>query len=157
VSLVSAARNKAKIKVRQPLAEVKIQPDNEFERRGLRRFTDQICEELNLKKVSLHDSTRGPLLTTQVKLNKKNAGPKLGSRLEVALGALAAANQDEMVRAVRAGKRVELPCPDSAIELEPDDIEVQYQGPPGEWVWVVDRDTHVLLNTQITQALAREG
>ena len=55
VSLGSAARNTVKIKVRQPLAEMKVQPGDERDRRAVERFADQIREELNVKKVTLHD------------------------------------------------------------------------------------------------------
>src|SRR5260370_21369296 len=50
VSLASAARNTVKIKVRQPLAELKVQPGSDADRRAVERFADQICEELNIKK-----------------------------------------------------------------------------------------------------------
>ena len=53
VSLGSAARNSVRIKVRQPLAEIVIQPANDSERHAVQRFAEQISEELNLKKVSL--------------------------------------------------------------------------------------------------------
>jgi isoleucyl-tRNA synthetase len=53
VSLGSAARNIAKIKVRQPLAEMKVVPDSEADKAAIARFADQICEELNVKKVTL--------------------------------------------------------------------------------------------------------
>jgi len=58
VSLGSAARNSVRIKVRQPLAEIVIQPANDAERRAIQRFAEQISEELNIKKVSLHDPAR---------------------------------------------------------------------------------------------------
>jgi isoleucyl-tRNA synthetase len=43
VSLGSAARNSVKIKVRQPLAEMKVQPATDGERRAVERFAYQIC------------------------------------------------------------------------------------------------------------------
>ena len=60
VSLGSAARNSVKIKVRQPLAELRVQPSEEVGRRALQRFADQICEELNIKQVTPHDPAQGP-------------------------------------------------------------------------------------------------
>ena len=82
VSLGSAARNSVKIKVRQPLAELKVQPGNEADRRAVERFADQICEELNVKRVTLHDPASGPLLLAELKPNPKNLGPKLGAQLK---------------------------------------------------------------------------
>src|SRR5262249_41569630 len=71
VSGGSAARNSAKIKVRQPLAEMKVQPADERDRRAVARFADQICEELNVKKVTLHEPRLGPLLRYETKPNMK--------------------------------------------------------------------------------------
>ena len=82
VSLGSAARNAVKIKVRQPLAELKVQPANDSDRRAVERFADQIQEELNVKKVTIHDPATGPLLTQEVKANMKTLGPKFGPRLK---------------------------------------------------------------------------
>src|SRR5204863_460718 len=55
VSLGGSARNAVKIKVRQPLAEIKIQPASDAERKAVERFADQIRDELNIKQVTLHD------------------------------------------------------------------------------------------------------
>ena len=81
VTLGSAARNSVKIKVRQPLAELKIQPASDAERRAIDRFADQLREELNIKKVTVHDGGSGPLLATTLKANTKSLGPKAGSHL----------------------------------------------------------------------------
>src|SRR5262249_3919711 len=62
VRLGSAARNSVKIKVRQPLAEMKVQTDDVSHRRAVERFGDQICEELNIKRVGLHNPADGALL-----------------------------------------------------------------------------------------------
>src|SRR5437588_908953 len=92
VSLGSAARNSVKIKVRQPLAELRVQPGDERDRRAVERFADQICEELNVKKVALHDPAQGPLLRVMVKPNMKTLGPKFGPRLKEVQAALATAD-----------------------------------------------------------------
>ena len=48
----------------------------------MERFADQIRDELNIKKVTLHDRREsGPLLSFDVKLNPKSAGPKFGPKL----------------------------------------------------------------------------
>ena len=75
VTLGSAARNSVKIKVRQPLADLKVQ-GGEAERRAVERFAGQLCEELNLKRASWHDPAAGPLLSAEVKANLKTFGPK---------------------------------------------------------------------------------
>ena len=94
VSLGSAARNSVRIKVRQPLAEIVIQPANDSERHAVQRFAEQISEELNLKKVTLHDPAEGPLLGYEISPNLKTLGPKFGERVREIRTALTAADVD---------------------------------------------------------------
>jgi isoleucyl-tRNA synthetase len=156
VSLGSAARNTAKIKVRQPLAELRIQPGSEAERRAIERFADQIKEELNLKKVTLHDPAAGTLLGYDVKPNLKTFGPKFGNRLQAAQKALAALNPTAVAEKVTSGQPLELPLEGGAVTLDPTDIFVQPKAPTG-WVGLADRGTQLALDTRISEDLALEG
>jgi isoleucyl-tRNA synthetase len=156
VSLGSAARNTVKIKVRQPLAELKVQPADDRDRRAVERLADQVCEELNLKKVSLHDPAKGPLLRQLVKPNLKTLGPKLGPRLKEVQSALATADAAAIAREFAAGNPLDLACPGGVVQLDPGDLAVQFQAPEG-WTGVADRGTQVLLDVRITEELAREG
>jgi isoleucyl-tRNA synthetase len=156
VSLGSAARNSAKIKVRQPLAEMRVQPGDESDRRAVERFADQICEELNVKKVTLHEPNQGPLLRYEIKPNMKTLGPKFGSRLKTVLAAVASADPAGVADRVQAGQAVELASPDGPVTLEATDLIAQFRAPEG-WAGVADRGTQVLMDTRITEELAREG
>jgi isoleucyl-tRNA synthetase len=156
VSLGSAARNTVKIKVRQPLAEMRVQPADERDKRAVERFASQICEELNIKKVTLHDPTRGPLLKYLVKPNLKTLGPKFGPRLKEVQTVLASADPAALARDLQAGKPVELAGPGGTITIEPGDVVVQTQGAEG-WAGVADRGTQVAVDARVTEELAREG
>jgi len=156
VSLGSAARNSVKIKVRQPLAEMKVQPGDERERRAVERFAEQICEELNVKKVTLHDPAQGPLLRILVKPNMKTLGPKFGPRLKEVQTILATADGAAMAREISAGKSFELACPGGTVVVEPGDVVVQMQAPEG-WAGVTDKATQVMIDSRVTETLAREG
>ena len=156
VSLGLAARNSVKIKVRQPLAELKVQPAGEDDQRTVERFGDQLREELNVKAVSLHDPEWGPLLEPDVKPNLKTLGPKFGARLKDVVAAIAAADPFDLAAKVRAGDSIELACGGETVLLEPADLLVQVKAPDG-WAGVVDRETQVALDTGITEELATEG
>lgn len=156
VSLGSAARNVVKIKVRQPLPELKVQPGNEANRRAVERFADQINEELNLKKTSLHDGSRGPLLSFDVKLNPKNAGPKLGARLKEVQAALAKMDPALVAERVQAGQSVEVALADGPVVLEPSDFFVTPKTDAG-FAGLADRGTFLLLDARITPELGLEG
>ncbi len=156
VSLGSAARNSVKIKVRQPLAEMKVQPGSDSDHRAVERFADQIMEELNVKKVIIHEASAGPLLTLDVKPNLKTLGPKLGPRLKEVQAALAATSPVTLAAKVQAGQPFELTCPGGSVLLDPTDLWVTTKAPEG-WAGVADRGTQVLIDTRITEVLAREG
>src|SRR5262249_49762625 len=102
VTLGSAARNTVKLKVRQPLAEIKVQPANDRQRRAAERFADQVGEELNLKKVTLHDGDNGSLLRPELKPNMKTLGKTFGPRLKAVMDAIAAADPIVVAAKVRA-------------------------------------------------------
>jgi isoleucyl-tRNA synthetase len=156
VSLGSAARNSVKVKRRQPVAEMKVQPGNERERRAVERFADQICDELNVKRLTLHDSAGPPLLRLRVKVNPKTLGPKLGPRLEEARRALAAADQALVAERFQAGEPFALTMAAGVFLLEADDLIVEAE-PPENWAGASDRGTQVVIDTRITPALAGEG
>ena len=156
VSLGSAARNSVRIRVRQPLAEMKVQPGDERERRAVERFGDQIREELNIKRVTLHDPSRGSLLQYEIKPNPKTLGPKLGPRLKEVQAALARLDPAEVAKRVQAGQTVDVALADSAVGLEPGDLFVVPKVQDG-WAGSADRGTQVAIDTRISEALAQEG
>ncbi|HEY7425516.1 MAG TPA: isoleucine--tRNA ligase [Gemmataceae bacterium] len=156
VSLGLAARNSVKIKVRQPLAELKVQPAGEDDERAVARFGDQLREELNVKVVSLHDPEWGPLMTPDVKPNLKTLGPKFGARLKDVVAAIAAADPLDLATKVRAGGSIELACGGETILLDPADLLVQVKAPEG-WAGVVEGETQVALDVGVTDELAAEG
>ncbi len=156
VSLGSAARNVLKVRVRQPLAEMKVQPGDERDRRAVERFADQVCDELNVKKVTLHEPAAGPLLVQEVRANPRTLGPKFGTRMRQVQTAIAAAPAAELAAKVQAGEPFELLTPGGPVTLEPADVVVQQRAAEG-WAGVVDRGTQVALDGLVTEALAREG
>jgi isoleucyl-tRNA synthetase len=159
VSLGLSARQVAKIKVRQPLAEVRVQPADDCGRQAVARFGDQLCDELNVKRATLHDPGNGSLLRQEVKPNRRTLGPKFGAALQevvAAINALKAPEVAEIASKVKAGTSFELRCGGRTVVLEPADVIVEQRAPEG-WAGASDRDTQVAVATEIDEALAREG
>ncbi len=164
VSLGGSARNAVKIKVRQPLAEIKIQPASDAERKAVERFADQIRDELNIKKVTLHDPKSGPLLAFDYKLNPKSCGPKFGPRLSLVQQALAKAVADhatsvshELAEVLQVKGSISLVLSDGSIAiLEPADLWITPKVEKG-WGGIADHGTQILLDGRITPALELEG
>jgi isoleucyl-tRNA synthetase len=170
VSLGSAARNSAKIKVRQPLAEMRVQPSQARERRAIERFGDQISEELNIKRVVLHNvgeplsqtspdklwpdenHQREPLLRLELMPNIKSIGPKHGPRSKEIQAAFEKADQKAIQEQWAANGVVEL----AGVNLDADDLIEAFKAPPG-WAGIQDRETLVAVDTRLTVELKLEG
>src|SRR5262249_26987789 len=95
VSLGGAARNVAKVKGRQPVAERPVRATQNAVRRAVERFPDQILQELNVKLMTLHNGP-DPLLTASARLNKKTAAAKLKDKVKAAEAWLASANAADL-------------------------------------------------------------
>jgi isoleucyl-tRNA synthetase len=155
VSLGLAARNSTKppLRVRQPLAEMRVYPADDSHRRAVERFADQLRDELNIKAVTLADA---PLLTPDIKPNPKTLGPKFGPRLRLVQAAVAATPPAELAAKVQGGRPFELPGEGGPFELEPADFFVQMKAPEG-WAGAAERGTEVLVDARVTEELKREG
>ena len=155
----SAARNTVKLKVRQPLAEMKVQPADERERRAVERFAHLLSDELNIKKVTLHDPSQGPLLRLDLKPNPKNLGPKVGAKLkelQAGLAALPAPDRASLASRLQKGEPVEFIWPGGSATLEPADVFVSATG-PDSWAGAADGNTQVAIDTRVTEQLKGEG
>jgi isoleucyl-tRNA synthetase len=150
VSLGGAARNAAKQKVRQPLAELRVSPGADADRRAVERFPDLITDELNVKAVTLH-AGKEPMLKASVKLNKKTAAAKLGPKLKDAEAALDALDGRAVDEAFQAGTFTL-----AGVALERTDVATNYAAPAG-WFGVVDRATQVMIDARLTPELKAEG
>lgn len=155
VSLGSAARNTAKMKVRQPLAELKVQPADEADRSAVLRFADQIKEELNIKQVSLHEGSK-PLLTMEIKTNLKSLGPKAGAKLQEVKKLIEAGPPEILAIASGASPSHDYTLGDMVITITAADLLSTPKGNEG-WIGVVDKNTQVAIDTRLTKELKQEG
>jgi isoleucyl-tRNA synthetase len=154
VALGSAARNSVKIKVRQPLAELKIQPANDAERRAIHRFTDQMREELNVKEITVHPQPGPFLFPFKITANLKTLGPKAGAYLQEAKRRIETGSTGLML--LEEGKRIVINISGNDLEIDRHDYELRPNPEPG-WAGVADRGTMVALDTRITAELELEG
>ncbi|QEL13977.1 isoleucine--tRNA ligase [Limnoglobus roseus] len=148
VTLGGAARNAAKQKVRQPLAELRVYADADAARRAVNRFAEQITDELNVKAVTLVEAK--PLRST-AKINMKTAGSKIGAKKKDVEEALKAADPDALAVKLRGG-----PVDLAGVLLDSADIAIEYVAADG-WAGVVDRGTQVAIDARLTPELRAEG
>lgn len=155
VSLGRAARSKANLKVRQPLAEILISLPLGADYEGLRLFEDIILGELNVKAMNRAERV-DEFVTYSAKLNFKNAGSRLGAKAKGTAKALAALSSDEVKPLLKTGKlEVELDGGDK-VTLTADEVEVIQSDLDG-WAVTSEGDIASILPTVFDEDLKFEG
>ncbi|RKY01246.1 isoleucine--tRNA ligase, partial [Candidatus Poribacteria bacterium] len=156
VELGRAARNRVKIKIRQPLSEIVIGTGSEAEREAVRKLEELILEELNIKRVVFDDDlTR--YASVSVKPNFRLLGPKYGARVQSIARALSAADPVGIKRQLDSEGAVEIELEDGErVKLERNEIDMRFESLEG-WSVEVEGNRFVALNTEITEELMLEG
>lgn len=140
VRLGRAAREKGKVKVRQPLGEMLIAGGQMTD-----DLTGQVKEELNLKQLKFIE-TAEKYATKKIKLNFPLLGKKYGPALKEIQAALADNyNQDESGN-LKLGR----------FTLVPGEFEEVLEAKTG-WAVVQEGETTIVLNLEITPELQAEG
>jgi isoleucyl-tRNA synthetase len=155
VSLARAARNRAKIRTRQPLPELVVSGTT------LGPATEALLmDELNVKQVR-YDEQAGSYVSFVVRLNFEAVGPKLGRLTPQVAKAVAALDPAAVAARVAAGGPVTVTVvePSGAateIELAASDLLVRSQERDG---FAVERDAgvQVALSTAVSEQLLWEG
>jgi len=152
VSLGRAARMKANLKVRQPLARLLVHARDAAEQEALMRLADELKEELNVKVVEPLAAGE-EVVSYRVRPNLPVLGPKYGKQLGAIRTALAALDPNDVARRVAAGGSVPVT---EEIVLEPDELLVDAVEREGYAVMEEGGYT-VALDTALTPELIREG
>ncbi len=152
-SLGLAARNRAGIKVRQPLQELVVSlPAEEAPR--LQALADLVLDELNVK--GLRVAPAEEVISYRVSLNPAKLGPRLGAKLKATQAALQEADQTELAKKLLAGEPITLPADGETVTVAPDEASVETEDRPG-YASVSEGPYTVAVNTTITEELRREG
>ena len=158
VNLGRAAREKAQIRVRQPLTVIYVRVRSDEERASLERLADQVREELNVKRMELLPRDSDMLVfTVQPKMGV--LGPRFGKLLPKVLAALRSGGIPAMQTAARMLQetgRLSLTVEGEAIELSADDVEIEASAREG-YVAAEERGYVAVLETLLTPELRAEG
>ncbi|HET9919574.1 MAG TPA: isoleucine--tRNA ligase [Ktedonobacteraceae bacterium] len=156
VSLGRSARQTANLRVRQPLSELLVRATRGNE--GLRRFENELREELNLKQVRFLGVEDG-LVEYHFKPNLPVLGKKYGRLIPAIKQALVALQGTEATKAARSletGGSITLEVNGQALALGPNEVLVEATSPQGYTVAEGD-GLLIALNTTITPELQLEG
>jgi isoleucyl-tRNA synthetase len=157
VELGRAARARTKLKVRQPLAEIRVFVPSAEDAQALTAMQDQVLDELNVKRLTpVADASE--LVSYVIKPNLPVLGPRLGKRLGALRSLLAAAEPAAIAEAVLDGRAVtfQLDGDDEPLELAASDLLVETRQREG---FAVEQDKGVVvaLDTTLSDELKAEG
>ncbi|UKS27808.1 isoleucine--tRNA ligase [Paenibacillus sp. HWE-109] len=151
VELARNVRNETGIKTRQPLSEMMVSLNGDFD---LSRFEDIIKDEMNVKVIRLEQGDSG-FVDFNVKLNLKVAGKKYGKAVSPLQNYLKQLSAAETKQAIDKGfLTVIIEGAELRVELE--DLLVDKQAKPG-FASASGNQVTVTLNTTLTEELEQEG
>lgn len=148
-SLGRAAREEAGIRVRQPLAMMRVAmpasvPRNEFE-----ALTELLLRETNVKRVEVVESD-AELVTLRGKPNYRTLGRRYGAEVKAVVSWVEGLGADEL-RRLEQGETI-----DGRFRLEPDDVDV-IREVASDWPIASEGQFVVALNPDLNEELHLEG
>ena len=130
-TLALSTRNKFGLKVRQPLALLRVGPGDAIEKQAAERFQSMLARDLNVKKVQVDEAGAAGPLSYQVKPNFKALGPRFGSRIKGVVAHIAQ-NGDAILKAVKGDQgSYEAEINGETVTLGVDDLMINVSSPEG--------------------------
>jgi len=152
VELARNVRNETGIKTRQPLSELIVSLDREFE---LSSYEDIIKDEINVKHIIVQNSDSG-FVDFTLKLNLKVAGRKFGKQVAPIQQAFKEMSADETREIVQAGQYEFTTAEGEQLTVELEEMLVEKKAKSG-FASASGNGVTVALNTDITPELEQEG
>ena len=154
VALGRAARERANIKVRQPLARIFVKTPSPALAEVIGTVEDIILDELNVKALEFAGS-EDDFVSYTVRPNLPALGPRFGKDVPKVRAALEALDPANVVRAMEAGGSVRIDVNGEPVDLQPSDILAAATHREGYAAMAGDGYL-VALDTQLTPDLVSE-
>ncbi len=151
-----AARNQAGLRVRQPLAELLVQPADAAEARAAERFATLLMDELNVKRVTVLKPGETLPVTWSVKPDFKRLGPRFAKNVQAVAAAIKAADPESLRARLAKDGLATLTVDGTPVEILPDDVAIAWQA-EGDLAIAEDAGSRVAVRTTLTNELRREG
>jgi isoleucyl-tRNA synthetase len=154
VTLVRAARNRAKIKVKQPLPAARLKLGTKVDKHLLSSLLHHLKEEVNVKDVIL-EADLSAYVTYDVLPRFDLLGPKLGEKVKALKGALKEIDLASIAR-LESGLTITVKIDGQETELEPGEVTVRRTEREGH-LFESDGSNAIVLDVKITPELLAEG
>jgi len=155
VYLTRSLREKAKIRVRQPLKRIMIPIDSPQERRNIMEFQDIILEELNIKGIEFIDESNSEVIKRKAKPNYKVMGKKFAKLMKLAAEAISKLSNEQIIEFER-DKKISVVYNSETFDFEADDLEIYSEDIEG-WLVAREDDLTIALDTTLSDNLITEG
>ena len=150
-----AARNKAQIKVRQPLKEIHFFTDVAEEKEVLLKLSDQILEELNIKKLNVIDNM-DELSVLKAVPNFKKLGPAFGKNAQKVGELLKSTDVEQLNIALSKSDIFSITSGAEKFEITREMVSFEHEQVDG-MVIVENNEMRAALDTTLTPELVRQG
>lgn len=154
-SLTRQMRERAKIRVRQPLERILIPVANRWEIEQLRKVEDVVREEVNVKRIEYVEAGDSDVIKLKAKANFKLLGARLGKNMKSVAQLVQNMSQEE-IRSFQQQGSIELRAGEENFVLTRGEIDVVAEDIEG-WLVSSEGGLTVALDTHISEALEKEG
>ena len=155
-SLVRTMREKASIKVRQPLKRILLAVTDAAAREEYALVRDVILEEINVQKIEYIEED-GSVISKKVKPNFKALGPRFGKEMKALAEAIRIMSHKQIALLEKEG-HLSLELDGRIFELLREDVDIMHEDIEG---WLVASDEAngimVALDTEMTEELEMQG
>ena len=155
VELGRAARNKGKVKNRQPLQKMMVQLRNVDEKNLIFDLSDVIKEELNIKEIEYIDVAE-EYFTYTVKPRFDLLGPKYGKLMSAIAKAVSSAKATELLATARENGHITIDVNGQSLTILENELDIRAQDKEG-FCAEGEGGYYVVLDTTITPELMLEG
>ncbi|MGB7216979.1 MAG: isoleucine--tRNA ligase [Gammaproteobacteria bacterium] len=155
VGLGRAARNASKLKVRQPLARLLVRVPDDAAEQAVKRHSEQILEELNVKSLELL-ARDAELVSYRIKPNLPLLGKRYGKLIPAIREYLAKADAAAIAAAAARGETQHAEIGGERVELPPEALLIETSSAEG-FACAEEGGFLVGLDTALNGELKREG
>lgn len=155
VTLGHAARNKANIKVRQPLAEAAFALSSKDDAKIIEKYSDLLLDELNVKKVR-NLLAAGEAVAYEIVPLPKQLGQKYKNQFPAIKKAILELPAERTAKSLLAGATLKIKVGRENLEIFPEEVEVRMQARPGYTV-ASEGPLLAALLTDLNEKLTNEG
>lgn len=154
-SLARSLRERASLKVRQPLRRILVPVNTPAERRDIQAVEDIIIEEINVKGIEFISGDNSDIVRKIAKPNFKIIGKKYGKSTQGVANFIKELKNDT-IKMIESTGKINALIDGTELEISLEDIEIQSEDLEG-WLVATENGITVALDTTLDKELINEG